>query len=278
MSSPSLDENGRGSDPRGNGELNSLNCSCCGVSMERELLCCPTQDDHNPSCIQKRVCITNQGRSDVLLGNHMEDDLGDEEFGEFKAAESCVREKAITEEDENVVLVMEKKEGDNFGVLEVGKDSSTSDQAFLLQRDSRKEESVEVSSGRHLDFFMGNGCELIPVDWTESINVWSCLRLSPIMEEDQDSGSGYEDVIMDFCPPSMRKPDLGMEDFSSVNDSKAVKQVEILENVMEEAEGNSAKEGDGPLACAQNVNKMEESLFPQGDRRSPDDFQGTCLV
>lgn len=259
------------------------------MNLERKLLCYSSQEDHDLSCIQEKGSVVDQSRSDVLLGDHLGDDQGDEEFGEFKAAEFCVREEKITYEHEKVVLVMEKKEGECFSAFEVEKDSSTSSQTPLLQDDSRKEESAQASSGCHLEFFIGgNDCELIPVEWTDSISTRSYPRpspryprLSPIMEEDQGNCDAYEDVIMDFSPPSPRKPDLGTGYLSSGNISEvahSVEQPEILKNVSEEAHGNSTEEGDGEIPAAPTGDENEEILFPEGARLNPNDDQGTRFV
>lgn len=281
MSSLRQDKDGGDSALSENGELNSLKCSCCGVSFERKLICCSPQEDRDLSCIQDQGYMADQSLSDVLLGDHRADDHGDEEFGEFKAAEPCVREEAITEEEEKVVLVMEKKEGEDFSVFDVTKDFSTSNQTVLLQDDSRKEESLRAYSGCHLEFFIGgDDCELIPVEWTDSINARSFPRLSPIMEEDHENCGGYDDVIMDFCPPSMRKPDLAPGNIGSGNISEgshSVEGTEILENVLQEAQGSSTQEAHGQTAAAPNGNENEESLFLEGEEGMPNDYQGTRL-
>ncbi|KAK4777030.1 hypothetical protein SAY86_005718 [Trapa natans] len=270
LSSLGPDEDGGDSSLSENGELmNSLKCSCCGVSLERKLICCSRQEDRDLSCIQEQGCVVDQSLSDALLEDLRADDQCDDEFGEFKAADSCVRDEAITVEEEKVVLVMEKKEGEDFNVFDVTKDNSTSNQTVLLQDETWKEKSARASSGCHLEFFIGrDDCELIPVEWTDTINVRGYPRLSPIMEEDHENSAGYEDVIMDFCPPSARKPDLFTVNISSENTSEgsqSVKGTEILANVSEEEEGSSTQEVDGQTAAAQNGNENGESLLQEGE-------------
>ncbi|PKI78171.1 myosin-binding protein 3 [Punica granatum] len=299
LSSLSPDKNGGDPVPCENGELDSLKCSCCGSSVERELLRCTPQEDHRLSCTKEEDIIADQCRSDAPVGDHQDDNQGEEEFGEFKAAEPCVvREYPVAaEEDEKVVLVMEKKEeeGEDYNVFEVGKDSSSSSSSdhqtvlLLLQDDSRKEGSVEASLGRHLEFFIGgNDCELIPVEWTDSpVNSKSYPRLSTIMEEDQGDCSGYEDVIMDFCPTSVQEPNPGVQKNSSSGNEFEVldaveqtevqaekEQTEILENVSEEVRGSSSEEGDAQLAAAPNADTTEETSLVEGERGTPEDNEG----
>ncbi|KAK4750322.1 hypothetical protein SAY87_027771 [Trapa incisa] len=273
MSSLGPEEDGGDSDLSENGELmNSLKCSCCGVSLERKLICCSLQEDHDLSCIQEQGRMVDQSLSHVLLGDLRADDQGDEEFGEFKAADSSVIDEVINVEEEKVVLVMEKREGENFSAFDVTKDSSTPNQSALIQDETWKEKSALASSSCHLEFFIGSDdCELIPVEWTDSINFTDYPSVYPIMEENHENNAGYEDVIMDFCPISARKPDLSTGNISSRNIPEAslpVEGAEILENIWEEVEGSSTQE---ETATAQNGNENGENLLQEGEPGTPKD-------